>query len=102
MGKLSVAFPALEDKPQAQETPPRPEDFCYGLIRLDVLKIRAVAQLLEDITANMYECKDGLAEFSEQVDALSEALTVRVKRLEMTLEQEWPRGIARAAVGGAK
>jgi uncharacterized protein YaaN involved in tellurite resistance len=72
------------------------------MIRHYVLKVRAVANLLEDITGNIYEYKNGLEEFAEQVEALSEALSERVKRLEIISEEEFTRLSARVAAGGGR
>jgi hypothetical protein len=79
-----------------------PADYSREMIRLYVLKVRAVANLLEDITGNIYEYKNGLEEFAEQVEALSEALSERVKRLEIISEEELTRLVARVSKGGAQ
>ena len=94
----STAKPAVKQVPAAYY-----EHFQEMAAHL-LARVRAVTQLLENLSDERYECQAAWEEFGMQVEALSDALRARVDALEVHLEgcivgRTKP---APAAAGGAR
>ena len=92
---------------QAQPTLPAPEipyeEWPRETLRIHIAEVRAVEQLLTGIVDRMYDAGD-LEQFGRQVSLLSEALKVRMDRLEETFAgvvvQESSEQVTPAPAGG--
>ena len=74
------------------------DDGNYKIFCEQVAEVRAVAQLLENVSDNRYECREAWLEFAMQIGALSEILMERIFRLETCMAD---RPVT-AAAGGAR
>ena len=112
MSKLSVAKPAPKDKPKrSPHSYARPykhlgssKDPWRTSLRHQVSGIRSIAQLLDNISENRYECQGAWEEFGTQVETLSMDLVDRLVSFEEWLDrsEEPSKAKAAAAVGGAR
>jgi hypothetical protein len=69
------------------QAPESPTDRFQARVCRHAAAIRAVAQLLNNIADNHYECQAAWEEFGMQIDALSDALMERVEQLVITADE---------------
>jgi hypothetical protein len=76
----------------------RDADHWRAALRHQVDRIRANAQLLDDVSTNRYDCKGGLEAFGFQVETLAGALADAADALNVWLDRSEPE----EAAGGAR